>query len=244
MKPAQTEPLNNTRIKPSPATSNRQRETSVTIATGDADLEGDLNLPDSAEGVVIFVHGSGSSRHSPRNHYVASQFRKAGLGTLLFDLLTYEEEQEDCFTGKLRFDIDLLAIRLVAVNQWLDKQAGLGNMKVGYFGASTGAAAALIAAAELGGRISAIVSRGGRPDLAGDALYSVRSPTLVIVGGLDSMVINLNEDAYAKLRCEKSFRIVAGATHLFEEPGKLEQVAQLSTDWFSRHMGLRRIGEE
>ena len=244
MNPAQREPLMNTSIKPSPATSNRLRKTSVTIATGDADLEGELNLPDSTVGVVIFAHGSGSSRYSPRNQYVASQFREAGLGTLLFDLLTYEEGDEDAFTGKLRFDIDLLASRLVAVSQWLYKQAGLGSMKVGYFGASTGAAAALIAAAELGGRISAVVSRGGRPDLAGDALNSVCAPTLLIVGGLDSMVINLNEDAYAKLRCEKSFRLVAGATHLFEEPGKLEQVAQLSTEWFSRHMGLRRKWEE
>lgn len=238
--PAQTEPLINTNIEPSPAISNGLRKTSVTIATGDVDLEGELDLPDSTVGVVIFVHGSGSGRHNPRNQYVASQFREAGFGTLLFDLLTYKEEQEDSFTGKMRFDIDLLASRLVAVNQWLDSQAGLGNLKVGYFGASTGAAAALMAASELGGRISAVVSRGGRPDLAGDALNSVRSPTLLIVGGLDSTVINLNEDAYAKLRCEKSFRLVAGATHLFEEPGRLEQVAQLSTEWFSRHMGLRR----
>jgi predicted alpha/beta-hydrolase family hydrolase len=237
MKNSLTNPANNTSVKPKPALSKGTRGTSVTINTDEVDLEGDLDLPEGANGVVIFAHGSGSGRHSPRNQYVANHFREAGLGTLLFDLLTEREEREDAITGRLRFDIDLLASRLVAVTRWLDKQAWIGNQKVGYFGASTGAAAALIASVELGGRISSIVSRGGRPDLAGEALGLVRSPTLLIVGGLDSMVICLNEDAYARLRCEKSFRVVTGATHLFGEPGKLEQVARLSTEWFSRYMG-------
>jgi dienelactone hydrolase len=207
------------------------------IPAGFVNLQGDLEVPEGATGIVTFVHGSGSSRHSPRNKYVASLFRGAGFGTLLFDLLTKSEEQNDAFTGALRFDIDLLAKRLIGVTQWLENQPETRGLKIGYFGASTGGAAALLAAAELGDRIAAVVSRGGRPDLAGDALRLVRSPTLLIVGGLDDVVICLNEEAYAKLKCEKDFRIVPGATHLFEEPGKLEQVAKFSADWFTRHLG-------
>ncbi len=211
--------------------------TTKIIPAGFVELEGDLEVPEGATGIVTFVHGSGSSRHSPRNKYVANLFRQAGFGTLLFDLLTKSEEQEDIYTGALRFDIDLLAKRLIGVTRWLEKQPETRALKIGYFGASTGGAAALLAAAELGDRISAVVSRGGRPDLAGDALHLVRSPTLLIVGGLDDVVICLNEEAYAKLKCEKDLRIVPGATHLFEEAGKLEQVAELSTDWFNRHLG-------
>lgn len=224
--------------------SKKPQHSSRIISAGYVELEGELELPDYAPGVVVFAHGSGSSRHSPRNQFVARQFREAGLGTLLFDLLTQNKEQQDAITGALRFDIDLLAKRLIGVTHWLNKQPETRGLKIGYFGASTGGAAALLAAAELGDRVSAVVSRGGRPDLAGDALYLVQSPTLLIVGGLDSMVICLNEEAYAKLNCKKDMRIVSGATHLFEEPGKLEQVAQFSTDWFSKEMGISEDGEE
>ncbi|MDZ4403622.1 dienelactone hydrolase family protein [Prosthecobacter sp.] len=216
----------------------------VKISTGYVELEGELELPDYAPGVVLFAHGSGSSRHSPRNQYVAEIIREAGLGTLLFDLLTHEEEQQDAITGALRFDIDLLAQRLIGVTRWLERQPETRGLKAGYFGASTGGAAALMAAAELGDRVAAVVSRGGRPDLAGNALHKVRSPTLLIVGGYDEMVICLNNEAYDKLRCEKDFRIVPCATHLFEEPGKLEQVAQISAHWFSKHMGIAAEWEE
>ncbi len=208
----------------------------VRIQVGNVILEGELKLPANASAVVLFAHGSGSSRHSPRNQFVAGVIRKAGIGTLLFDLLTHDEEQQDAVSGALRFDIGLLAKRLVGVTRWLDKQPETKGLKVGYFGASTGGGAALVAAAELGDRISAVVSRGGRPDLAGDALPGVKSPTLLVVGGHDEMVICLNDDAFEKLRCEKDFRIVPGATHLFEEPGKLEQVAQISANWFQTHM--------
>ena len=208
----------------------------VRIQVGNVILEGELKLPANAPGVVLFAHGSGSSRHSPRNQFVAGVIREAGIGTLLFDLLTHDEEQQDAVSGALRFDIGLLAKRLVGVTRWLDKQPETKGLKVGYFGASTGGGAALVAAAELGDRISAVVSRGGRPDLAGDALPGVKSPTLLVVGGHDEMVICLNDDAFEKLRCEKDFRIVPGATHLFEEPGKLEQVAQISAHWFQTHM--------
>ena len=208
----------------------------VRIQVGNVILEGELKLPANAPGVVLFAHGSGSSRHSPRNQFVAGVIREAGIGTLLFDLLTHDEEQQDAVSGALRFDIGLLAKRLVGVTRWLDKQPETKGLKVGYFGASTGGGAALVAAAELGDRISAVVSRGGRPDLAGDALPGVKSPTLLVVGGHDEMVICLNDDAFEKLQCEKDFRIVPGATHLFEEPGKLEQVAQISAHWFQTHM--------
>ena len=212
-------------------------EKRVRIQIGNVFLEGDLKLPENAPGVVLFAHGSGSSRHSPRNQYVAGVIREAGLGTLLFDLLTHDEERRDAMTGELRFDIALLAKRLIGATRWLEKQPETRGLKIGYFGASTGGGAALVAAAELGDGIAAVVSRGGRPDLAGDALENVKSPTLLVVGGYDEMVICLNDDAYAKLRCEKDFRIVPGATHLFEEPGKLEQVAQISAAWFRKHMG-------
>lgn len=209
----------------------------VVISTGYAELEGDLHLPAGATGVVLFAHGSGSSRHSPRNHAVARVLRKAGLGTLLFDLLTQREGTEDAITGSLRFDIDLLGERLTGVTLWMQSQRALEGLKTGYFGASTGAAAALISAAELGGRVAAVVSRGGRPDLAGPALARVESPTLLIVGGNDSRVIGFNQEAFDKLRCEKDFRLVPRAGHLFEQPGALDRVAKLSADWFGRHMG-------
>ncbi len=210
---------------------------SVVISAGEVELQGELDLPPGAPGIVVFAHGSGSSRHSPRNHFVARVIRNAGIGTLLLDLLTPQEEQLDEITGALRFDIALLAQRLVEVAQWLKVQPDTGGLKLGFFGASTGGGAALVAAAELGDQIAAVVSRGGRPDLAGKALASVTAPTLLIVGGWDEPVIALNHEAYAKLNCKKDFRIVPGATHLFEEPGKLEQVAHLSADWFSQHLG-------
>lgn len=216
----------------------------VTIPSGLVDLEGELALPDFAPGVVIFAHGSGSSRHSPRNQYVAEVIREAGIGTLLLDLLSLREEQQDAVTGALRFDIHLLAKRLIGVTRWLKEQPLAHGLKVGYFGASTGAAAALIAAAELGDQVAAIVSRGGRPDLAGNALHLVCSPTLLIIGGYDEMVIHLNNEAYDKMRCVKELRIIPGATHLFEEPGKLESVAQLSTNWFIKHLGKHHEEEE
>jgi len=231
-------------MRTSPAISTKSRHTAVKISTGDVELEGELDLPPDASGVVLFAHGSGSSRHSPRNQHVAEVIRAAGVGTLLFDLLTYPEEQQDAISGALRFDINLLAQRLIGATRWLDLQPATHGLQVGYFGASTGGAAALMAAAELGDRVSAVVSRGGRPDLAGKALCRVRSPTLLIVGGYDEMVVCLNDDAYEKLRCEKDFRVVPCATHLFEEPGKLEQVAQISAHWFSQHMGMPAAREE
>lgn len=211
----------------------------VKIPTGTVDLEGELDLPPNAPAVVLFAHGSGSSRHSPRNRLVAREIREVGLGTLLFDLLTRSEEQEDAITGALRFDIELLARRLVTATKWLQNQPETAELRMGYFGASTGGGAALVAAAELGKRIGAVVSRGGRPDLAGNALPLVVSPTLLLVGGYDDLVIRLNEQAYAKLRCEKKLRLVPQATHLFEEPGKLEQVAQLSAEWLRSHLSGR-----
>src|SRR5947199_5987583 len=207
----------------------------VQIRSGAAMLQGELSLPGGAEGVVLFAHGSGSSRHSPRNQFVARTIREAGVGTLLFDLLTAEEEAVDARTGHLRFDIGLVAARLIDATYWLK---GEYYLRVGYFGSSTGGGAALVAAAELGEIVSVIVSRGGRPDLAGDALPQVKSPTLLIVGGLDYPVIEMNEEALARLRCEKELKIISGATHLFEEPGTLEQVADLAAEWFQRHLVL------
>ncbi|MBO0721703.1 MAG: alpha/beta hydrolase [Blastocatellia bacterium] len=207
----------------------------VQIVTGEATLEGELALPDSARDIVLFVHGSGSSRHSPRNKYVAEIIRGKGVGTLLFDLLTKEEEAIDERARQLRFDIGLLATRLVEATDWVKQQDDTAHLRVGYFGASTGGGAALVAAAEIGEEIGAVVSRGGRPDLARAALSRVISPTLLIVGGLDGMVIELNQEAYAKLRCKKELRIVPDATHLFEEPGKLEEVAQLAANWFQQY---------
>ena len=211
----------------------RARE--VQIQSGAAMLEGELNIPAGAQGVVLFAHGSGSSRHSPRNQFVARTIRRAGVGTLLFDLLTGEEEAIDLRTRHLRFDIGLLAERLVDATHWL--KADMSHLNVGYFGSSTGGGAALVAAAVLGETIGAVVSRGGRPDLAGAALPQVKSPTLLIVGGLDYAVIEMNQEAYEQMTCEKELKIVRAATHLFEEPGTLEEVARLAADWFQRHLG-------
>jgi pimeloyl-ACP methyl ester carboxylesterase len=208
----------------------------VQIPSGSVLLSGDLQMPTAAQGVVLFAHGSGSSRHSPRNRFVAGVINRSNLGTLLFDLLTREEEEIDAHTRHLRFDIDMLARRLTDAAKWTFEQDATRGMNVGLFGASTGAAAALMTAAELGSRISAVVSRGGRPDLAGDALDEVTAPTLLIVGGLDDVVIGLNEEAFRRLRCEKEMKIIAGATHLFEEPGKLEAVADIAAEWFRRHL--------
>jgi putative phosphoribosyl transferase len=206
----------------------------VEIQSGQVTLTGDLTIPAGAPGVVLFAHGSGSSRHSPRNQFVARTIRNAGLGTFLFDLLTREEEAVDTYTRHLRFDIGLLAERLVNATYWLKGQ--FDHLHVGYFGASTGAAAALLAAAELGQIVRAVVSRGGRPDLAANSLPLVKAPTLLIVGGLDYPVIEMNQSAYIQLRCEKQVEIVAGATHLFEERGALEKVAQLAADWFQKYL--------
>lgn len=204
-----------------------------------ASLEGDLVIPEKATAVIAFAHGSGSSRHSPRNQYVARVLQQGGLGTLLFDLLTAEEERIDMRTAHLRFDIDLLARRLSEATAWLKKDAETRDLLVGYFGASTGAAAALVAAAHRPRDVFAVVSRGGRPDLAGASLPLVKAPTLLIVGGEDEPVIGMNEHAFAQLRMEeKRLEIVPGATHLFEEPGALEQVAILARDWFQRQLRL------
>lgn len=203
---------------------------------GGVEIEGDLGLPEGARGIVTFAHGSGSSRHSPRNRMVAERLRDAGLGTVLIDLLTEAEEATDLRTGELRFDIDLLADRLLTAAAWLQEEPATADLAIGYFGASTGAAAALVAAAEQPEHIEAIVSRGGRPDLAGRWLQLVEAPTLLIVGGLDTVVIEMNRDALEQLKCEKALEIVPGATHLFEEPGTLEEVARLSADWFARHL--------
>ena len=206
----------------------------IQIRSGAAMLQGELSVPGGAKGVVLFAHGSGSSRHSPRNQFVARTIREAGVGTLLFDLLTSEEEAIDMRTRHLRFDIGLLAQRLVDAAYWIKGE--FDYLSIGYFGASTGGGAALVAAAELGETVGAVVSRGGRPDLAGEALPKVQCPTLLIVGGLDYPVIEMNEQALARLGCEKELKIVPGATHLFEEPGTLQEVAGLAADWFRRHL--------
>jgi putative phosphoribosyl transferase len=208
----------------------------VRVAAGAVTLEGNLTLPEGAEGIVLFAHGSGSSRHSPRNRYVARLLNDAKLATLLVDLLTSDEEAIDMRTGHLRFDIGLLAERLIAVTDWLPQYRDTQHLRIGYFGASTGAAAALVAAAERPDVVGAVVSRGGRPDLAADALARVRAPTLLIVGGNDFQVIELNRAAFAQLHCEKRLVIVPGATHLFEEPGALDEVARLAREWFERHL--------
>jgi putative phosphoribosyl transferase len=209
----------------------------VRISIGQLTLEGDLHLGNK-RAIVLFVHGSGSSRHSPRNKYVANILQKAGLGTLLFDLLTTDEERIDDQTAHLRFDIGLLADRLAATTNWLVGQRNIGGgTKLGYFGASTGAAAALVAAAKKQDVVGAIVSRGGRPDLAGQYLDQVRAPTLLIVGGNDHPVIGMNQEAFERLKIkDKRLTIVPGATHLFEEAGKLEEVACLAREWFERYL--------
>jgi putative phosphoribosyl transferase len=208
----------------------------VHIPAGSVMLSGELNVPQDASGIVLFAHGSGSSRHSPRNQYVAHVIRNAGVGTLLFDLLTGDEEAIDLRTRHLRFDIGLLASRLVAATDWLARERETSHLRTGYFGASTGGGAALVAAAALGDKVGAVVSRGGRPDLAGEALPHVKAPTLLIVGGYDVPVIKMNKEAYAQLQCVKELKIVRGATHLFEEPGALEEVASLAADWFLKHL--------
>ncbi len=214
----------------------------VHVATGSAVLAGDLALPGGAQGLVLFAHGSGSSRHSPRNRFVAELLNRAGLATLLIDLLTAEEEATDRRTAHLRFDIGLLADRLVSITGWLAGEPRTGPLRVGCFGASTGGGAALVAAARLPDGIHAVVSRGGRPDLAGDALAQVRAPTLLIVGGFDTPVIEMNRSAFELLRCEKRMEIVPGATHLFEEPGTLAEVARLARDWFLKHLEAAEPG--
>ena len=211
---------------------------SVQIPAGKAMLAGDLMIPAGARGIAVFAHGSGSSRHSARNRYVAGELQAGGLATLLMDLLTPAEEEADAITAHVRFDIRLLAERLIAASDWIAAQAETRSLMMGYFGASTGAAAALVAAAARANAVGAVVSRGGRPDLAGDALGYVRAPTLLIVGGHDLQVIDLNEDAMNRLQCEKQLRIVPGATHLFEKPGALEKVADLARDWFENHLGV------
>jgi dienelactone hydrolase len=210
--------------------------TTVKIPAAEATIEGNLSMPPAAKAIVLFAHGSGSSRFSPRNQYVAKVLNNAGFATLLIDLLTAEEEEIDMLTAQFRFDINLLAQRLVAATKWLRKNPATRKLAFGYFGASTGAAAALIAAAELPAEIKVVVSRGGRPDLALDYLQKVKAPTLLIVGGNDTVVIDLNKKALARLFVVKKLEIVPGASHLFEEQGKLGEVAKLSVDWFMVHL--------
>jgi putative phosphoribosyl transferase len=201
----------------------------------DVGIQGDLTIPDGATGIVLFAHGSGSSRHSPRNQFVAATLNEAGIGTLLMDLLTPEEETYDRATAELRFDIALLARRVILALDWLSSGPGQG-LGIGLFGASTGAAAALVTAAERPDDVAAVVSRGGRPDLAGTALEEVRAPTLLIVGGLDELVLELNKQALELIAAEQELVVVPGATHLFPEPGALEEVARLAAEWFSRYL--------
>ena len=207
----------------------------VRIPAGRAVLDGNLTLVDQKKALVLFAHGSGSSRLSPRNQFVARTLNEAGLATLLFDLLTPEEESVDLYTREHRFNIGLLAERLVHATKWAKQQKQTADLRIGYFGSSTGGGAALVAAAELPDEVGPVVSRGGRPDLAGDALPKVKAPTLLIVGGEDHVVIELNEQARAQMKCECKIEIVPGATHLFEEPGALEHVAKLASDWFLLH---------
>ena len=214
--------------------STKVEEGLVYVTAGRVTLEGNLLIPDGATGVVMFAHGSGSSRFSSRNRYVADVLRRSGVGTLLIDLLTREEEAVDMRTAHLRFDIALLADRLAGASAWLAKQPETSPLKLGLFGASTGGGAALVAAARVPERIAAVVSRGGRPDLAGPALPAVQAPTLLIVGGDDGPVIEMNRQAYDQMVCERRMVIVPGASHLFEEPGTLEEVARLAAEWFTR----------
>jgi dienelactone hydrolase len=223
-------------MRPSPV-QHGQEEVSIVLPR--ATLLGDLTTRADAEGVVLFAHGSGSSRHSTRNRQVAAALVNAGFATLLMDLLTAEEEEIDDVTRELRFDIPMLAERLAGATDWLEQNHATRGLPVGYFGASTGGGAALVAAAARPAAVHAVVSRGGRPDLAGAALANVRAPTLLIVGGRDEAVIELNRQAMAELRCETRLEIVPGATHLFEEPGALGRVAELAADWFAQHLANR-----
>jgi putative phosphoribosyl transferase len=212
----------------------RYFETEAAIPFSGFELAGELRIPSGAPAAVLFAHGSGSSRHSPRNQYVARTLRERGMGTLLFDLLTEDEEREDLYTAHLRFDIRLLAERLLGATAWVLREHP--GLRIGYFGSSTGGAAALAAEAESEFPISAIVSRGGRPDLAGPALPEVKAPTLLIVGGNDTPVIEMNRQAYSQMRCPKELRLIPGATHLFEETGALERVAEMAADWFAQYL--------
>jgi putative phosphoribosyl transferase len=213
-----------------------QEQLAITIPIGHARLEGNLHVPAGASGVVLFAHGSGSSRHSPRNRFVASQLNAGGLATLLLDLLTPEEEHEDRVTTQLRFDIDLLASRLVSATDWLAREERTAALPIGYFGASTGAAAALVASTNRPERVAALVSRGGRPDLADAALLDVHAPTLLIVGERDEPVARMTREAMKRMTTRVELETVPGATHLFEEPGALEVVAQLAAHWFKHFM--------
>jgi dienelactone hydrolase len=208
----------------------------IRIPAGTAIMSGDLTVPSNSIGLVLFAHGSGSSQHSPRNQFVARTLNVGGLGTLLFDLLTPEEEAVDIYTREHRFNIGLLAKRLVHATKWARQHEVTRDLALGYFGSSTGGAAALVAAAELSQDVGAVVSRGGRPDLAGDALTKVQAPTLLIIGGNDDAVIELNEIAADRMRCETKLEIIPGATHLFEEPGALDEVANIARDWFVHHL--------
>jgi putative phosphoribosyl transferase len=219
---------------------NVTEERPVEIKLGKIILAGSLCIPEGAQGVVLFAHGSGSSRFSPRNMFVAHELRKAALATLLFDLLTNEEEQIDAITAQLRFDIRLLADRLIGATDWLKHGTDTKKLDMGYFGASTGAAAALVAAAERTDIVKAVVSRGGRPDLAGETLAQVKAPTLLIVGGNDPIVIDLNRNALSQLKVDRDLVIVPKATHLFQEPGTLEEVAHLAADWFQKYLGTKQ----
>ena len=229
-------------VAPPPATEEtiiHAQSVTLQLPVDEVMLTGDLEIPENARGLVLFAHGSGSSRRSPRNRSVAERLRRAGLGTFLFDLLNQEEEIDDAYSGHLRFDIGLLSRRLAVVTREVVDDDRSQNLPLGYFGASTGGAAALRAAAVMGSAIGAVVSRGGRPDLAGEALEHVKAPTLLIVGERDDEVLRLNRDAYERLRGEKSLAVVPHATHLFTEPGTLEEVARLAADWFREHLKAR-----
>jgi putative phosphoribosyl transferase len=214
----------------------KKRDNAVSIKIGQITLEGNISVPKGASGLVLFAHGSGSSRLSPRNRFVAQELNKNGIATLLFDLLTPEEETLDLQTAHLRFDIILLAKRLADATDWVLKNPMLDGLKIGYFGASTGGGAALVAAADRPEVVKVVVSRGGRPDLAGERLVDVKCPTLLIVGGLDDVVIELNKKSLSSLKSEKKLVIIPGATHLFEEKGKLEEVAHYASDWFLKYL--------
>lgn len=215
----------------------RSQAAEVDIKVNSVSLKGDLAIPAGAKGIVLFAHGSGSSRRSSRNRFVAGTIQEKGIATLLFDLLTPEEEEIDLLTRRLRFDIGLLAKRLVGATNWIGAVEETRDLRVGYFGSSTGGGAALVAAAEMGEVVGAVVLRGGRPDLAGSALSRVRSPVLLIVGGHDTTVIRLNNEASEKMICENELKIIPNATHLFEEPGTLEDVAATAADWFNEKIG-------